>query len=291
MFTGFDLTHITVNGVTLRVRHGGDGPAVLLVHGHPRTHTTWHRVAPLLAQEYTVVCPDLRGYGQSTKPPTDETHTPYSKREMANDLVALMKALGHDRYHLVGHDRGGYAAMRLALDHPAAVSHYTALDVVPIGEALSRCDANFATRWWHWFFRAQPFPLPETAISGALDQWYPDPPEHMGTESWLDFQESLKDPRTIRAMCEDYRAGLGIDRQHDEADRAADRRITCPVHVLWATESDLPLLYEDIEEAWRPWVQGELQVEPLKSGHHIAEDAPEELAHTLLQAWSAVPQR
>ncbi|MFD4413187.1 MULTISPECIES: alpha/beta hydrolase [unclassified Streptomyces] len=286
MFPHFTLENVDLGEVDLRVRHGGRGPAVLLVHGHPRTHTTWHRLAPLLAEDHTVVCPDLRGYGQSSKPPTDDDHAPYSKRRMAADCLALMRSLGHETFHVVGHDRGGYVATRLALDHPSAVTHLTALDVVPIGEALARCDADFATRWWHWFFRAQPSPGPETVIGSNLSLWYQETPEDMGQESWEDLQRALSDPLTIHAMCEDYRAGLSIDRWHDDEDRAAGRRAQCPTLVLWGTKSDLPLLYQDVTGIWQNWVAGELTAKGIESGHHIAEEAPAELAEELRRAWA-----
>jgi haloacetate dehalogenase len=158
MFDGFSVWFREVaDGVSLRGRSGGEGPPVLLLHGHPRTHTTWHRVAPLLVRAgYSVVCPDLRGYGRSSKPQTTPDHEPYSKRAMAIDMISLMRGLGHDRFAAVGHDRGSYVAMRLALDAPEAVSTLALLDCVPIGEALARADARFATAWWHWFFFAQP---------------------------------------------------------------------------------------------------------------------------------------
>ena len=152
MFEGFTLDRIDVGDVVLRVRHGGSGPPVLLLHGHPRTHATWARVAPLLAGRFTVVCPDLRGYGESSKPATTPDHAPYSKRAMAADCVALMRALGHERFCLAGHDRGGYVAQRLALDSPGAVRRLCLMDGIPIAEALDRCDARFAARWYHWFF-------------------------------------------------------------------------------------------------------------------------------------------
>ncbi|WP_182885722.1 alpha/beta fold hydrolase [Microbispora sp. H10885] len=288
MFDGFTLDRVDLTEVTLRVRHGGSGPPVLLVHGHPRTHMTWHRVAPLLAADYTLVCPDLRGYGQSSKPATTPDHSSYSKRSMANDCLELMRALGHDTFHVVGHDRGGYVATRLALDHPHAVTHLTALDVVPIGAALARCDANFATRWWHWFFRAQPSPEPETVIGSNLSLWYQEGPEQLGQESWEDLQESLSDPERIHAMCEDYRAGLGVDRRHDDADMEAGRRVKCPTLVLWGTRDDLPVLYDDIIGVWQEWVEPEVVGRGVDSGHHIAEDAPERLSRELRAAWREV---
>ncbi|TJZ99813.1 alpha/beta hydrolase [Actinacidiphila oryziradicis] len=256
------------------MRYGGKGPAVLLLHGHPRTHTTWHRVAPLLAEAgYTVVCPDLRGYGQSSKPPTDADHLPYSKRAMAGDCVTLMRSLGHERFAVVGHDRGAYVATRLAMDHPDMVRSLTVLDAVPIGEALRRCDARFAARWWHWFFLGQSDETAERVINADPDAWYKAGPESMGQEAYEDYRRAIHDPATVHAMCEDYRAGLGPDYRHDEADRHAGRRIGCPVQVLWATRDDMADLYGDVLAVWRGWAN-DLRGGPVESGHHIAEEAP-----------------
>jgi haloacetate dehalogenase len=283
MFEGFTEGRADVgDGVTLRVRHGGMGSPVVLLHGHPRTHTTWHLVAPLLvAAGHTVVCPDLRGYGQSSKPPTTADHAPYSKRAMANDVLTLMRRLGHDRFAVVGHDRGSYVAMRLALDTPQAVSRLAVLDSVPIAEALDRADAPFATAWWHWFFFAQP-DKPERAILADPDAWYGGDPVGMGAENYADYRRAIHDPATVRAMLEDYRAGLEVDRAADEADRAGGRRISCPTMVLWSTRDDLADLYGDVLAVWRPWTTV-LTGSPIESGHHIAEDVPEELTTRLSQ--------
>jgi haloacetate dehalogenase len=289
MFEDFALDRIDVGEAVLRVRHGGSGPPVLLLHGHPRTHTTWHRVAPLLAHDHTVVCPDLRGYGESSKPPTAADHQPYSKRAMARDCVALMRALGHERFAVAGHDRGGYVAFRTALDHPGSVTHLAVLDDVPIGDALARCDAAFATRWWHWFFLAQPSPKPERAIGADPDAWYHASPESMGAENYADFRRAIHDPATVHAMCEDYRAGLGVDRAHDDADRRAGRRIACPVLALWAARDDLPDLYGDVLAIWRDWAD-DVSGRAIDCGHHLAEEAPEELA-TELRAFLATVKR
>lgn len=288
VFDGFALHRVDVGEAVLRVRHGGSGSPVLLLHGHPRTHATWHRVAPLLAAEHTVVCPDLRGYGESSKPETTADHEPYSKRAMARDMATLMRGLGHEGFAVVGHDRGGYVAHRLAMDHPQVVTRLAVLDVVPIGEALARCRAQFATSWWHWFFLAQPAPKPERAICVDPDAWYgesyPDwhraGPERMGTGAWEDFQRAIHDPATVHAMCEDYRAGLGVDRAADDADRAAGRRIECPVLALWAAGDDLPDLYGDVLGIWRGWAR-DVRGRGLDCGHHLMEDAPEELAAEL----------
>jgi haloacetate dehalogenase len=280
VFDGFALDRIEVGGAVLRVRHGGSGPPVLLLHGHPRTHATWHRVAPLLAADHTVVCPDLRGYGGSSKPVTTADHEPYSKRAMAGDAVALMRRLGHERFAVVGHDRGAYVALRTALDHPDRVTRLTVLDAVPIGEALRRCDARFARSWWHWFFLGQTAKPAERVINADPDAWYGGDPEAMGAEAYADFRRAIHDPAVVHAMCEDYRAGLGIDRAHDDADRAAGRTVTCPLLVLWATRDDLEELYGDVLAVWRDWA-GDLRGGPIDSGHHMAEEVPDELAARL----------
>ncbi len=276
MFEGFESAMIDTGEATLRVRHGGSGPPILLLHGHPRTHTTWHRVAPLLARDHTVVCPDLRGYGQSSKPPTTPDHAPYSKRAMACDMIALMRGLGHERFAVVGHDRGAYVATRLTLDHPEAVSQLTVMDAVPIAEALDRCDARFAARWWHWFFLGQTAKPAERVIDADPDAWYQVASEQLGEENYADLRRALHDPQVVHAMCEDYRAGLGIDRAHDDADRAAGRRIRCPTLVVWATGDDLPDLYGAVLAVWRPWA-ADLRGVALDCGHHMAEEQPEEL--------------
>lgn len=281
MFEGFALERIDVGEVTLRVRHGGSGPPVLLLHGHPRTHATWNRVAPLLAERHVVVCPDLRGYGESSKPTTTPDHEPYSKRAMAHDCVLLMRTLGHERFAVVGHDRGAYVAFRAALDHPSAVDRLVVMDAVPIGEALARCDAGFAARWWHWFFFGQEAKPAERVITADPEAWYTAGPEHMGQEAFADYRRAINDPETVHAMMEDYRAGLGLDREHDEDDRRAGRRVTCPTLVLWATEDDMEDLYGDPLDVWKPWAN-ELRGARIESGHHMAEEAPQAVVAELL---------
>ncbi|NJP34605.1 alpha/beta fold hydrolase [Micromonospora thermarum] len=280
MFDGFTLDEIDVGEVRLRVRHGGSGPPVVLLHGHPRTHATWHRVAPLLADRHTVICPDLRGYGRSSKPPTTPDHTPYSKRAMARDVVGLLDALGHPRAAVAGHDRGSYVAMRTALDHPHRVERLAVLDGVPIGEALARADARFASLWWHWFFLGQTSKPAERVIDADPDAWYRGSPEQMGEEAYADYRRAIHDPATVHAMCEDYRAGLGPDRAADDADKAAGRKITSPVLFCWSTRDDMVDLYGDPAGIWREWAD-DVRAAPIESGHHMAEDAPEQLAATL----------
>jgi haloacetate dehalogenase len=285
-FEGFVEQRVEVgDGVVLRVRSGGSGPPVVLLHGHPRTHTTWHRVAPLLvAAGHTVVCPDLRGYGQSSKPPPAADHAPHSKRATAGDIVQLMRRLGHPEFAVVGHDRGSYVALRTALDHPAVVTHLAVLDCIPIVEHLDRCDARFAAAWWHWFFFAQP-EKPERAINADPEAWYgaraPGRAATMGEENHADFVRAISDPDTVRAMLEDYRAGLTVDRADEEADRAGGRRVTCPTLVLWAARDDLEELHGDPRLIWADWTTDLRGGGPIDSGHHMAEEAPEELAAEL----------
>jgi haloacetate dehalogenase len=280
-FAQFTLAELPVaDDVVLRVRHAGAGPAVVLLHGHPRTHTTWYRVAPLLvAAGHTVVCPDLRGYGGSTAPAPRADHSQASKRSMATDVARLMSGLGHEHFDVVGHDRGSYVAMRLALDRPDLVRRLAVLDCVPIGEALARADAGFAQAWWHWFFFAQP-DKPERAILADPDAWYRGDPDSMGTKNHADFRRAIHDPATVRAMLEDYRAGLGVDRANDDADRAAGRRITCPVLVAWSGRDDLEDLYGDVLAVWAAWAD-DVSGAVINSGHHMAEQAPEQLAGVL----------
>jgi haloacetate dehalogenase len=284
MFDGFTLERIDVGDAVLRVRHGGAGPPLLLLHGHPRTHTTWHRVAPLLAADFTVVCPDLRGYGESSKPPTTRDHSPYSKRAMARDVLALMRALGHERFAVAGHDRGCYVAFRLAMDAPDHVTHLAALDGVPIGEALARADARFAAKWWHWFFLGQTGKPAEPIISADPDDWYrtgdPERIERMGSENHADWVRAVCNPETVHAMCEDYRAGLTVDRAHDDEDRAAGRRVACPTLVAWASRDDQEELYGDPVAVWREWADDVRGVR-IDSGHHMGEEAPDALAAAL----------
>ncbi|WP_107657317.1 alpha/beta fold hydrolase [Nocardia suismassiliense] len=284
MFDSFEEWDVSVgDSVTIHGKSGGQGPAVVLLHGHPRTHTTWYRVAPQLALAgFTVVCPDLRGYGRSSKPVPDERHEVYCDRTMAADIVALMRSLGHHRFAVVGHDRGSYVAYRTALDHPDSVTRLVVLDSVPILEALERADARFATKWWHWFFFGTA-PHAERVITANPLAWYRPDENTMGHENYRDMTRAVSDPATVRAMLEDYRAGLTIDRTNDEADRAARRTITCDTLVAWSTRDDMEDLYGDPADIWRSWVSGELTSARIESGHHMAEENPAQLAETLIR--------
>ncbi|MEU4192380.1 alpha/beta hydrolase [Kribbella sp. NPDC026611] len=285
VFEDFTLKQLDVDGQSIRVRYGGSGPAVVLLHGHPRTHTTWYAVAPeLAAAGYTVVCPDLRGYGQSGKPVTDADHTPYSKRAMALDVVGLMDALGHQSFAVAGHDRGSYVAYRTALDHPDRVSKLVVMDSVPAVEALERCGAEFAAAWWHWWFFAQSEKPAERVICADPETWYnawtSNSPQALGPENHADFLAAIRNPATVHAMLEDYRAGLTIDRYNDEVDRSEGRRITCPTLALWSTDDDMEQIYGDVVAVWRPWCH-EVDGYGIKSTHHIAERNPKDLVRAL----------
>lgn len=281
-FDGFDAMTIDAGEAAIRARIGGDGPPVLLLHGHPQTHMAWHRVAPVLARDFTVVAADLRGYGDSSKPPTTPDHEPYSKRAMARDQVAVMASLGFERFSVAGHDRGAYCAHRLALDHPGRVERLAILDAVPNAEAWRRVDRNFMLGWWHWAFLAQPAPLPERLI-GADPEWYltrdAERIAPWAPEALAEYVRCYSDPETLHAICEDYRAGATIDFAHDDADRGT-RRVECPVLVLWGQREDLEQLYGDPLEVWRAWAD-DVRGEGLDCAHFLAEEAPDATASAL----------
>jgi haloacetate dehalogenase len=275
VFDAFELTYVDTAEATIRVRHGGSGPALLLLHGHPQTHAMWHLVAPRLAEEFTVVAADLRGYGESSKPPTTDDHEPYSKRAMARDLVEAMRHLGHERFGVAGHDRGARCAYRLALDHPERVTKLAVLDVVPTAEMWRRADMKFGLVNWHWFFLAQKAPLPERLLEANPDAYYfRSGRERFDPQALEDYLRCVRRPGTIHAMCEDYRAGATIDNELDEADLRAGRKIGCPVLVLWSGRDELEEWW-DVLEIWRGWAD-DVRGRPLDCGHYLAEEAPDE---------------
>jgi len=280
MFEGFVEETVDVGDARIFVRHGGEGAPVLLLHGHPRTSATWHRVAPLLVRAgHSVVCADLRGYGRSVGPPPTADHTAHSKRAVARDMVSVMATLGHRRFAAAGHDRGSYVAMRLALDHAEQVTSLVLMDCIPISEHLDRADAEFATRWWHWFFFAQP-EIPERVINADPDSWYRGDPASMGAENYDEWRTATRNAAVVRAMLEDYRAGLTVDADHERADRAAGRTLDLPVLVLWSTRDDLEDLYGDPLEIWRTWAPG-VEGHGIESAHHMAEEAPDAVADAI----------
>ena len=276
MFEGFAALRINTGDADIFLRQSGSGPPLLLLHGHPQTHVMWNRVAPRLAQHFTVVAADLRGYGDSSKPPTTPEHTPYSKRAMALDQVRVMQQLGFERFFVAGHDRGGRCAYRLALDHPDRVLKLAVLDIIPTGEAFHRLTPEFVLSFWHWFFLAQPDDLPERLIGASPDSFYfrrRDTARRLhGDDALNEYVRCVRNPETIHAMCEDYRAGATVDLMHDDADHGT-RRIACPVHVLWGERGELPKLY-DVLAVWRGWAS-EISGRGLDAGHFLAEEAPD----------------
>jgi len=282
-FDGFALERIDGGaGATLRVRHGGSGPPLVLLHGHPRTHATWHMVAARLAPHFTVVCPDLRGYGQSDKV------EPYTKRAMASDVVGAMRALGHERFGVVGHDRGAYVATRIGLEHAGAVERMVVLEAMPLLERLERTDWRFAASWWHWWFFGQRDNPAERVIDADPDAWYRVVPDLMGAEAYADVRRALHDPTVVHGMLEDYRAGLRADREHDEEARAAGTKIACPLLVVRLLRDDPELDHEDLVAIWRSWAD-DVRGANLDCGHHVAEGKPAELADLLLAFFGSRP--
>ena len=272
-FPGFTPRRVRTAGATIRAVHGGSGPALLLLHGYPQTHAMWHAIAPALAQTHSVVCADLRGYGDSSKTATD-----FSKRAMAADMVTLMQRLGHERFHLVGHDRGARVAHRLARDHGARVASLTVIDICPTLAMYERSDMAFARAYWHWFFFIQPAPLPERLL------------EHIGFDGMLalltkatagrggfdaralaEYRRCFT-PATIHAMCEDYRASAGIDLEHDRAD--AKKKLALPLLAIWGTRGVVGKQFDCLAE-WRR-VARDVRGVALDCGHFVPEEKPRE---------------
>jgi haloacetate dehalogenase len=275
-FDDFAIRRVDTPYGTIRARVGGSGFPILLLHGHPRTHTTWYKVAPPLAQKFTVVCADLPGFGQSFQPTTVEAS---SGRAKAKALHACMAALGFDRFGVAGHDRGSYRAFRLAMDFPSSVTGLVVMDGVPIYEALERADWRFARDWWHWFFFAQSDKA-EAAIHADPDLWYP-PDAALGMENAADYLAATRDPAVVRSMLADYRAGLEFDYDDDKADREAGRCLQCPLGLLWSVHDDMERIYRDPAEPWAEWSTQIVMRQSIMSGHHMAEEAPDEVARQL----------
>lgn len=286
-FEGFTLETVRLSAGGFRLRRGGAGPPLLLLHGNPQTHAMWHKVAPALARRYSVVCPDLRGYGRSPKPPASADHAAYAKREMARDMVELMARFGHERFFLAGHDRGARVAHRLALDHPERVRRLAVLDIIPTLEHFERADMKFGLGYYHWFWFAQPHPFPETLISAAPEEWFfahtsrePKSRDFFHPEALADYLAAARDPEMIRGMCEDYRAAASIDLEHDRASRAEGRKVACPLLVLWGTKAKIEAWY-DAPAVWRQYAAQSVEGGGLPCGHYLAEEAPAALVETL----------
>ncbi|MGL6213579.1 alpha/beta fold hydrolase [Billgrantia desiderata] len=282
MFEGFRTFDIACGDINIHGRIGGSGPPLLLLHGHPQSHVIWHRLAEPLASRFTVVATDLRGYGDSSKPPGEPDHANYSKRAMAEDQVAVMRELGFERFLLCGHDRGGRVAHRLVMDHPDRVDKLMLLDIAPTLAMYEQTDRTFATAYFHWFFLIQPSPLPETLIEASPNDYITRTMggRHASLDAFdpaaiAEYQRCLAQPGAAHALCEDYRASNAIDLEHDRADREAGRRIACPVSVLWGKHGIIERCFDPLAE-WRA-VAERVEGEALPCGHYIPEEAPEAL--------------
>ena len=291
MFEGFERRDVTTPRGTVRAWVGGDGPPLLLLHGYPETSIMWRDAGPLLAEQFTVVAADLPGYGDSFRPSPTEDHSAHSKRAVASDLGAAMSELGHERFSVAGHDRGGRVAYRMTLDHPDRVSRLAVLDIVPTAEVWRRIDRISALVYWHWAFLAQPAPLPEQMILASAEEFLDEHVVRIGLgvaagrypeEVMAVYRGQLSDPATVTAICEDYRAGASIDVEHDEAGGT----IGCPVLVLWGARGALPVFYGDVLAVWRPWAS-DLRGHAVDATHFLIEDEPEQVAGELARFFSA----
>ena len=289
MFEGFETHRVVTSETEIHLRAGGDGPPVLLIHGYPQTHVCWHAVAPRLAERFRVVAPDLRGYGDSAAPASDPGHHAYSKRAMANDLVEAMAALGHERFAVVGHDRGARVAYRMTLDHAERVERMVSLDVVPTLDMWETIDKARAIGGFHWAFLAQAAPFPETLIGHAPELFqdtlmanWAAPGFRFDAAAVKAYHRAFRVPEMIRATCEDYRAGATVDAEHDQADRDAGRRIGCPVLFLWGGVRGFggPQGGAEPLDVWRAWAD-DVDGGALDCGHFLPEEAPDAVVERL----------
>lgn len=286
MFEGYERKRVKTSGAEIALVRGGEGPPLLLLHGYPQTRAIWHKVAPLLSPHFTLIIPDLRGYGASSKPESDSEHRAYSKRTMALDMVEAMAALGFPRFDLAGHDRGGRVAYRLALDHPERIRRLATLDIVPTLEQFERLNRFSARQAYHWYFLAQPAPFPETLIgrdpdfflTHTLESWC-GTPGAFTPEALAAYCEAFRDPAMIHATCEDYRAGIACDCEYDEQDRKAARKIAAPMLALWGAHGR-PNRGMGLLEIWKTWAADVIGA-PLDCGHFIPEERPDALAAQL----------
>jgi haloacetate dehalogenase len=281
LIPGFRTADFDHGDVRIHYAIGGSGPPLLLIHGYPQTHAMWRKVAPALAKRFTVIVPDLRGYGDSSKPAGDERHETYSKRAMAGDMAALMTQLGFAQFAVCGHDRGARVTHRLCLDHPDRVTRAAVLDIVPTRYVYEHTDMMLGTYYFHWFFLIQPAPFPEKLIAASADffvgacfkGWSKTDPTQSFGEAFAEYRRCFVDPATIHATCEDYRAGASIDLEHDRAD--ASSRVRCPLLVLWGKEGFVGKRY-DVLDVWRQYAQGTVEGHAVTGGHFLPEEAPDE---------------
>jgi haloacetate dehalogenase len=295
LFPGFASQWIDTAAGRIFMRTGGEGRPLLLLHGDPQTNVRWHRVAPALARHFALIISDLPGYGWSDAPPSDAEHAPYTKRAMANAMIEMMERQGHVRFCIAGHDRGGRVAYRLALDHPGRLDKLAVLDIVPTWAMWHGMDARLATRAWHWSFLALPAPFPETMI-GKDPLFFFDWRAARGTKvknlsafdprALAHYHAFFNDPVRIHAICEDYRAGRTTDLAHDEADRAAGKKITCPMLAIWGAAGGVPAETDDPLATWREWAT-DVRGFGVDSGHYLAEEVPQLTAQALIDFFTS----
>ena len=285
LFPGFARARIRTSGAEIHVRLAGEGPPLLLLHGYPQTHAMWHRIAPVLARDFTVVVTDLRGYGDSSRPPSGQRCANYAKRMMAQDQVEVMAALGFDRFMVAGHDRGGRVVHRMALDHPDKVQRAAVLDIVPTLQVFDQVDQETATRYFHWFFLAQPHPLPERMIGADPEHWlrgrlaaWSRTRRAFNPQVVAEYVRCFSHPDSLRATCDDYRAAAGIDLEHD---RAETRRIVAPLLVLWGALGFVGQHY-DVLQGWQA-VADDVRGSGLPCGHFVPEEQPLETCNRLTE--------
>jgi haloacetate dehalogenase len=277
-FPGFRKLTTKTSGATINFVTAGNGPGLLLLHGYPQSHIEWRKIAPQLTQKFTVVASDLRGYGDSSKPSDGENHFGYSKRAMAQDQVEVMASLGFQKFSVVGHDRGGRVAHRMAVDHPDRITKVAALDIVPTYKLFHNVTKEWATSSFHWFFLIQKSPFPETVIGNSADYWLKSrferlPPDALNKDAFAEYLRCFRDPAMIHATCEDYRAGASIDLDHDAAD--LDHKVSCPLLALWGEHGDMHRLY-NVLDTWKERASI-VSGKPVPSGHFIAEEIPDVL--------------
>ena len=289
MFEGFESGRAMANGVGIHFRKGGDGPPLLLLHGYPESHVMWHKIAPQLAQKFTVVASDLRGYGDSNKPPSGDENVGSSKRTLAQDQVELMAGLGFEEFFLAGHDRGSRVAHRMVLDHPERVRRVIMLDTIPVDTAFENVNADLATAWFHWFFMRRPAPFPETMIGANVEFYMRHLMESWSTvsdaftdEAFAEYLRCFQKPETIHASCEEYRA-ITLDLKHHAVDR--DKMVSCPLLALWGGSRDTHPGWStnvvDPLTAWRARCE-DARGRPLDCGHFLPEEKPEETLQEIL---------
>ena len=286
-FSEFELSTIKTKRGIIRYRKAGKGPALLMLHGNPQTHAMWHKIAPKLVKEYTVICPDIPGYGKSFKPSVTENHEPYSKVNMASDLINFMELLGFDKFYILAHDRGARIAHRLALNYSKNVIKMILLDIIPTIEHFERTNMEFAMGYYHWFWLAQRSPIPESVINKAPEEWFfahtsreKKDKDFFHPMALSDYLECIKNPETINAICEDYRAAATIDMIDDKKSRDDNIKINVPLLILWGNKGKLEQWYQTLS-IWKKYCSKEVKGNAINSGHYLAEENPDEVIESI----------